>query len=93
MAQSIQASELTLHEVKEKFNLQQVADERFFWEWQEDLPEPTDAEKQWLDQVKADFLYLTEYPRHEEMVKMVVLSPLLSLAVFFALPFTSKLRH
>ena len=82
MAQSIQASELTLHEVKEKFNLQQVADERFFWEWQEDLPEPTDAEKQWLDQVKADFLYLTEYPPHEEIVKMVVLSPLLSLAVF-----------
>lgn len=55
MAQSIQASELTLHEVKEKFNLQQVADERFFWEWQEDLPEPTDAEKQWLDKSKRIF--------------------------------------
>ena len=78
---------LTLHDVKEKFNLQQVEDEQFFPEWQDDLPQATDAEKQWLDRVKANFLYLAEYPMHEEIVKMVVLSPLLSLANFYSYPF------
>jgi hypothetical protein len=87
MAQTIQASELTLHDVKEKFNLQQVEDEQFFREWETDLPELTDAEKQWLDRVKANFLYLVEYPMHEEIVKMMVLSPLLSLAGFYSYPF------
>ncbi len=87
MAQVFQARELTLHDVKEKFNLQQVEDEQFFQEWQDDLPEVTDAEKQWLDRVKADFLYLAEYPMHEEIVKMVVLSPLIFLAGFYSPPF------
>ena len=44
MVQVIQASKLTLHDVKEKFNLQQVDDELFFQEWQGDLPSVTDAE-------------------------------------------------
>ncbi|MEQ8960122.1 MAG: type I restriction enzyme HsdR N-terminal domain-containing protein [Coleofasciculus sp. C2-GNP5-27] len=78
---------LTLHDVKAKFNLQQVEDEQFFPEWQDDLPQATDAEKQWLDRIKANFLYLAEYPMHEEIVKMVVLSPLLSLANFYSYPF------
>lgn len=47
----------------------------------------TDAQKEWLDRVKANFLYLAEYPMHEEIVKMVVLSPLLSLAGFYSYPF------
>ncbi|MFP4102992.1 restriction endonuclease subunit R [Coleofasciculus sp.] len=87
MAQVIQASELTLHDVKEKFNLQQVDDEQFFREWQDNLPEVTDGEKQWLDRVKADFISISEYALHEEVVKMVVLAPLLSLAGFFRYPF------
>ncbi|MGK7873795.1 MAG: restriction endonuclease subunit R [Xenococcaceae cyanobacterium] len=87
MVSVTQASELTLYNVIEKFNLQQVSDEQFFREWQDDLLEPTDAEKQWLDQVKADFLSLQKYPPHEEIVKLVVLAPLLSLAGFFPHPF------
>jgi hypothetical protein len=87
MVQVIQATELTLHDVEEKFNLQQVDDEQFFQEWQGDLPSVTDAEKEWLDRVKANFLYLAKYPMHEEIVKMVVLSPLLSLAGFYSYPF------
>jgi hypothetical protein len=87
MVQIIQASDLTLHDVKKKFNLQEVEDEQFFREWQDDLPEVTDAEKQWLDRVKADFLSVRQYPLHEEIVKMVVLAPLLSLAGFFRYPF------
>ncbi|MGB7440354.1 MAG: type I restriction endonuclease [Coleofasciculaceae cyanobacterium] len=87
MVQVIQASELTLYDLEEKFNLQQVQDEQFFPEWQEDLAELAETEKQWLDRVKANFLYLAKYPMHEEVVKMVVLSPLLSLAGFYNPPF------
>lgn len=87
MAQVIPAGELTMHDVEEKFGLQQVEGEQFFQEWQGDLPDITDCEKQWLDQTKTDFLTLIKYPLHEEIVKMVVLSPLLSLAGFYRHPF------
>ena len=86
MVQTIQASDLTLHEVKAKFGLQEVQDEAFFPEWQ-NLAELTVEEQRALDQVKADFLYLSEYPMGEEAVKLVVLSPLLSMAGFYRPPF------
>lgn len=87
MVQTIQAKDLTLHDVKEKFGLKQAEDEQFFWEWLADLPELTDLEKRSLDWVKADFLYLDEYPMPESLVKMLVLSPLISLAGFYRPPF------
>ncbi len=87
MVQVISANELTLNEVETKFNLQQTEDEQFFPEWQANLPEISDREKQSLDQVKADFLYLNKYPLFEEAVKMVVLSPLLTAAGFYRMPF------
>ncbi len=87
MTQAISASELTLNEVETKFHLQQAKDEQFFSEWQENLPELSEPEKQSLDQVKADFLYLNKYPLFEEAVKMVVLSPLLTSAGFYRMPF------
>ncbi|NJL41204.1 MAG: restriction endonuclease subunit R [Leptolyngbyaceae cyanobacterium SM1_4_3] len=86
MPQIVSASD-SLHEVKSRFNLQQVWDDQFFWEWQGELLKVTDSEKQWLDQVKADFLSLAEYPLHEEVVKLFVLAPLLSLAGLARLPF------
>ena len=87
MAQVISASELTLNEVETKFGIQQTEDERFFREWQANLPEISESEKKSLDQVKADFLYLNKYPLFEEAVKMVVLSPLLTAAGFYRMPF------
>ena len=87
MVQVIPASEMTLEEVESKFNLQQSKAEQFFREWQENLPELSEEEKQSLDQVKADFLYLNKYPLFEEAVKMVVLSPLLTQAGFYRKPF------
>jgi hypothetical protein len=85
--QLLQANSLTLHEVKQKFNLVETRDPAFFPEWQQGLPEISEAETQWLDSVREDFLDLSEYPLHEELVKMVVLSPLLSLAGFYRKPF------
>lgn len=87
MLQVVQASELTLHEVETKFNLRENQDDSFFPEWQENLPELTDIEKQTLDQNKANFLYLSKYPVSEEVVKLVVISPLLSMAGFYSPPF------
>jgi hypothetical protein len=77
MVQVVQASQLELYEVEEKFNLRQALDEDFFPEWQGVTPELMPSEGQWLDQVKADFLYLLKYSLHEEVVKLVVLSPLM----------------
>ena len=87
MVQTIQARNLTLHDVKAKFGLRLASDHQFFREWIDDLPEITELEKRSLDQVKADFLYLAEYPMPESIVKMVVLSPMLALAGFYRPPF------
>ena len=87
MAQVIQASELTLSQVEDQFNLRQVIDEHtFFREWQDNLPELNELEMGALDRVKTEFLYLNKYPMLEDLVKMVVLSPLLSLAGFYRPP-------
>jgi len=88
MVQILPAKEITLHQLKEKFGLQLVEDEQFFREWQDDLPEITEAEKQRLDRVKASYSNLLEDPPLlENTVKMVVLSPLLDLAGFYLPPF------
>jgi hypothetical protein len=88
MVQAIQASELTLHEVEIKFGLQENQDASFFTEWEENLPELSDVEKQRLDEIKANFLYLSEYSMSEELVKLVMISPLLAMAGFYNPPFS-----
>ncbi|MEQ8384204.1 MAG: restriction endonuclease subunit R [Coleofasciculus sp. A1-SPW-01] len=87
MTQVIPAHELTLAQVENQFNLRQVLDDStFFPEAQDNLSELNDLEKQTLDRVKTEFLYLNKYPMLEDLVKMVVLSPLLSLAGFYRPP-------
>ena len=87
MVQTIQAQDITLPQSSERFGLERTEDEQFFREWQDDLPELSDFEKQVLDEVKGDFLHLSQYPMLEPIVKMVVLSPLLRLAGFYRPPF------
>jgi hypothetical protein len=88
MAQVIQAQNINLIDLKEKFGLKLSDDRQFFTEWLEHLPEIADLEKQYLDRVKVNYLNLVEHrPISEEMVKMVVLSPLLDLAGFYRPPF------
>jgi hypothetical protein len=87
MVQSPPISDLTLNEVKSQFGLQEATDQQFFGEWLEALPELAEAEQRSLDQVKANFTYLNQYQLSEESVKLVVLSPLLSMAGFYAPPF------
>ncbi|MEH2335640.1 type I restriction endonuclease [Nostoc sp.] len=88
MVQFIQAQNIGLAYLEERFSLQLVEDETFFTEWFDNLPEITDLEKQDLDRVKLHFLRLIKRPPlSEETVKLVVLSPLLNLAGFYDEPF------
>ncbi|MCC5640495.1 DUF2959 domain-containing protein [Nostoc sp. CHAB 5844] len=91
MLQTIQAKEITLLDLETTFGLQLIEDEQFFREWQDNLPEITNSEKQQLDRVKASYSNLLKYPPLlENTVKMVVLSPLLDLAGFYLSPFHIK---
>jgi hypothetical protein len=85
--QTIAARTVKLHDLKSKFGLERVEDESFFSEWLEELPELSESDRQFLDHTKRNYLYLLEYPVMESIVKMVVLSPLLDLAGFYAPPF------
>lgn len=91
MTRTIQAKEVTLLELETNYGLQIVYDEQFFPEWQDNLPQITDAEKQRLDRAKASYTNLLKYPPLlENSVKMVILSPLLDLCDFYLSPFHIK---
>jgi hypothetical protein len=79
-----QASDLTLHEVEAKFRLQENRDDKFFPEWREDLSPLSDEEQRSLDRIKENFLYQRKEAMSEEMVKLVILSPLLYMAGFYS---------
>ncbi|GAA6621382.1 restriction endonuclease subunit R [Scytonema sp. NUACC26] len=83
MVTVIQAEKVKLYDLEKKFNLKFVDSPEWFNEWQQDLPELTDYEKQELDRVKASYLNLVKRPMLENMVKLAVLSPLLSYAGFY----------
>jgi hypothetical protein len=86
---AIQAEALTLYDLEQKFSLQQHRDRQFFTEWQEPLPPLTDLEKQRLTRTQEQYFHLSSRPILEEMVKMVIVSPLLDLAGFYNPPFYS----
>jgi len=88
MVQITQAQNFNIIDLEEKFGLTLADDDQFFTEWLNNLPEITAFPKQYLDRVKANYLSLVKHrPISEEMVKMVVLSPLLDLADFYRPPF------
>jgi hypothetical protein len=93
MTQFIQAHNLELYEVKERFNLQSSNDQQAFPEWQIPAPSLTAHEHYWLDQAKANFLSLADYPLHEEIVKMTVLAPVLSVAGLCRAPFVPAAEY
>jgi hypothetical protein len=88
MVQTLSAKQVTLLDLEQEFGLQLVEEDTFFGEWQGNLPEISDTEKQQLNRTKSNFANLLKYPPLlENSVKMVVLSPLLDLANFYAHPF------
>jgi hypothetical protein len=80
MNQTIRASDISLHDLETKFQLQLSNDDQFFSEWQTDLPEISDLDKQVMDRVKQSYFNLVKYPPLlEDTVKMAVLGPLLNI--------------
>lgn len=66
-------------------------DGSFFWEWQEDLPEINDLDKQLLDKVKTGYFNLLDYPPLlEDVVRMAVVDPLLFIGDFYLAPYYVK---
>lgn len=90
MTQPLPASDLTLGQLKQRFALECNDEPDFFTEWQTDLPNLSEFECTYLDQVKADFISLGDEPLNEEVVKMSILAPLLSIAGFFRAPLFPK---
>lgn len=93
MIQVLQANQLTLRDVKEKFELQHTRDLNFFPAWQQPALSLTEHEKRILDRAQSSFLYLSEGLVQEPLVKMVVISPLLSVAGFYEKPFLTFAEH
>ncbi|MEL7035992.1 MAG: restriction endonuclease subunit R, partial [Cyanobacteria bacterium J06592_8] len=89
MVQIIQAQEVNLRYLIDKFKLERVQNQvEFFPEWQNNFPELSSTEKQWLDRVQQGFLNLLNYPPvSENLVKMAVVDPILFIAGFFLYPY------
>lgn len=91
MAQIIQSQNITLRDLIDRFGLQLIEDLQFFPEWQENLPEINDLEKQQLDKVRAGYINLLNYPPFlENVVRMSVLDPILFIGNFYLSPFHVK---
>ncbi|OKH52205.1 type I restriction endonuclease subunit R [Calothrix sp. HK-06] len=88
MIQTIQARDISLYELEEKFDLELITNPDFFPEWVENLPILTNEEKLALERIKSNYLNLTKRrSMSQEAVKMVVLSRLLDLAGLYQAPY------
>lgn len=88
MMQTLPANKVTLGDLVEQFGLTRTFDSQFFQEWQAASAEISSLEIRRLEQVQISFNYLLEKaPLLEDVVKLVVLAPLLELAGFFQPPF------
>jgi predicted type IV restriction endonuclease len=81
----------SINEAESRFNFSRITDLQFFSEWQENLPELTQSERESLDRVKNSYLYNSgDGPMTEATVNLLLVSPLLYLAGFCDPPY--KLR-
>ncbi|MDY6786018.1 MAG: restriction endonuclease subunit R [Cyanobacteriota bacterium] len=91
MVQTLRAKEMDLRYLIDTFGLQFIRDEQFFREWQENLPQLTDLQKQLLDRVREGYFNLLEYPPMlENTVRMAVFDPILFIGGFYLAPFHVK---
>ncbi|GAA6616021.1 restriction endonuclease subunit R [Scytonema sp. NUACC26] len=88
MLQTIQAKEISLIELETIFQLQRVEEPQFFYEWQRDLPELSEWQRQLLDRIKAGYFNLLKKPPLlEKPINLAVISPLLFTGQFYLSPF------
>ena len=85
------SEKISLQELEIQFGLVPAKEPNFFREWQENLPELNNFERQALDRIKHNYNTLsTGSQLSENLVKMTVLSPLLDLAGFYSSNFLVK---
>ncbi len=89
MTTTFAAEKLTLYDLEQSFDLTLCDRADFFPEWKIDRLVISKSEKEQLDRIKTNYLHLSKRLMLEEMVKMVVLSPLLDIAGFYQPPFYS----
>ena len=89
MTTTFAAEKLTLYDLEKSFDLTLCDRPDFFSEWQIDHLSVSKNEKDQLDRIKTNYLHLSKRLMLEEMVKMVVVSPLLDIAGFYQPPFYS----
>lgn len=83
------SSQISLRTLQQDFDLVKSQQTDFFPEWQTDLPDIDESARLTLGHIRQNFTYQLEWGQlSENLVKMVVLSPLLDLAGFYQ----SKLR-
>jgi hypothetical protein len=87
MVQTIPANKITLYDLEQRFQLEQIQSPDFFTEWQTALMPLTETEKQRLDRVQLSVANLERRSLLENTVKLAVLAPLLDLAGLFLPPF------
>lgn len=82
---------LTLTDLRRNFGVRLNPNDPFFAQWLNQVPPLSEDEKQGLARLTRNYTYLSqeELPL-EEVVKLVVLSPLLDLAGFYQPPFLIK---
>jgi hypothetical protein len=90
MTQVIATHNLELHEVETRFGLRQSIDPTFFSEWQNVTVDLDEHDRYWLDKAKSNFLSLIKYRLHEEIVKISILAPLLTVSGLGSAPFVPK---
>ncbi len=78
----------SLNDLSDRFNLRQADSDRFFREWQEDLPALTETEQAGIKRLKQRY----DYQRLDGLllegtIQVVVVSPLLELAGFLDAPY------
>jgi hypothetical protein len=83
-----QINDLTLEEVSTRLNLARSHEPSFFQEWQGQLPAINPEAVQELQQIQADYEYLSRKVMDEGSVKLVVVGRLLGLAGFYQPPFS-----
>jgi predicted type IV restriction endonuclease len=79
---------LTLSDLRHNFGVRLNSNDPFFTRWLHQALPLTEAEQQGLERLTRNYTYLSqEDPPLEEVVKLVVISPLLDLAGFYQPPF------
>lgn len=81
----------SLNEAESRFNIRQSDNLEFFSEWQNNLPELTQSERETLDRIKTSYLYNSaDGSMTEATVNLLLVSPLLYLAGFCDPPYKLK---